>query len=487
MLRMGLTAVALWTGLWAGFPSAQAAFFAAAGKVDITPDLAKHSFYLAGYGAAGRPISGVHDPLYARGFVVSDGTHTVGMIVVDVLGLYREDVEAIRKLALTDPSRESLLVAASHTHSGPDTIGLWGRYVGVSGVVPDYQELLHERVAGLYRELAGRLKEARIRTDSRVLDPKGLVRDMRDPRIIDAELRAVEFLEQGKKGRPIGVLVNWSCHAESVGEDNREITADFPGVLCGALEKDYGACAWFPGAIGGMMSPDVRRDTLQLEYEERDRIGRTLADDVRSILKRAPLVEPKSVSYRSRIVRVPIENARYLDFLPSLRFGHKVYDARGRLLGAFGAQLIRLRHLLRPLGPGTYPQTETEVSRIDLGPAEILAVPGELFPELFIGGYDGRYSYGRPIIGPDNKHPPDLSQAPRGPYLRDFMTGRPKLIFGLANDMLGYIMPGYDFKVTPGRSMLPKPPGQHYEETNSTGRDASRMILEAAQELLKEP
>jgi hypothetical protein len=51
--------------------------------------------------------------------------------------------------------------------------------------------------------------------------------------------------------------------------------------------------------------------------------------------------------------------------------------------------------------------------------------------------------------------------------------------------MLGYLIPAYDFKVTPSLSMLPEPPGDHYEETNSIGRSATSIELKAARELLK--
>ena len=55
-----------------------------------------------------------------------------------------------------------------------------------------------------------------------------------------------------------------------------------------------------------------------------------------------------------------------------------------------------------------------------------------------------------------------------------------KLVVGLANDELGYIVPAYDFKVQRTLTMLPRLPGHHYEETNSIGLSATRIIVEAA-------
>lgn len=59
------------------------------------------------------------------------------------------------------------------------------------------------------------------------------------------------------------------------------------------------------------------------------------------------------------------------------------------------------------------------------------------------------------------------------------MTGRQRLIVGLANDELGYIIPGYDFRASGGPMTE-----WAYEETMSIGPAAGPMIRHAAIELL---
>jgi hypothetical protein len=130
------------------------------------------------------------------------------------------------------------------------------------------------------------------------------------------------------------------------------------------------------------------------------------------------------------------------------------------------------------------PWVETEASLVRIGPVKILGIPGELFPELAIGGYQGEHAYGYPLVRPTNKNPPALLRAPKGPYLRERMDAKHGWIVGLANDELGYIIPEYDFKATPTRSMTPKPEGTHYEETNSTGKRVAPILLKAYGELL---
>ena len=123
------------------YSHSKAALEAAAAKVDITPDLRTERVLLAGFGATGRRPSGVHDPLYARLLVLREGGDIVALAGLDLLGFEHNDVADLRRRAGYDVPVRSLFVSATHTHSGPDTLGLWGRLPGLSGVDQRYQRL----------------------------------------------------------------------------------------------------------------------------------------------------------------------------------------------------------------------------------------------------------------------------------------------------------------------------------------------------------
>lgn len=460
-------------------------FYAASGKADITPDLAHETTWMAGYGAAGRRPAGVHDPLYARALVVSDGDKTVALVAVDAIGLFREDVEAVRHaLGFTDGKRY-LFLAATHTHSGPDTAGMWGRFPGVSGVDRGYHDRLLATIESLVRDTAKRMKESTLTAARRDIDPRGLCRDSRDPVVIDPELDVLQFKRAGKS---VGTLVRFSCHPEVMGRVNRLLTPDYPGALCARVEEKTGApCVFFSGVIGGMMTPDVdHAKGVEHEFAEVDRVGKKLADLALAALRgKTQTAVRGAVSFDSRLLRVPVENSRYLLFLRNLVFGHKLYAADGRPLGRMSPYTLALRHLLFfPLPERLEPRVETEVSRVRIGPVEIIGIPGEMLPELAIGGYDGRYRFGHPLVAPDNPNPPVLANAPKGPYLRQKVKAKVGILVGLANDELGYFIPRYDFEVAGNREMAPQPPGTHYEETNSIGPSSTALILKAFDDLL---
>ncbi|MBI4386766.1 MAG: neutral/alkaline non-lysosomal ceramidase N-terminal domain-containing protein [Elusimicrobia bacterium] len=488
-----------------------AKLYAAAGKVDITPDLERETIWLAGYGAAGRRARGIHDPLYARALVVSDGRKSVALVGVDSIGLFREDVLAIRRAIGWDEGSGYVFIAATHDHSAPDTLGLWGRFPGVSGVDRRYRRRMLDSIAHLVKDLTESLQEAELEAAGGPIDPAGLSRDARDPVVIDPELQTARFLRRdpaagraravlhsrspwrhnGARGRArvIATLVRWSCHSEVLGRDNLLVTADYPGELCREIEgRTGGACLFLNGAIGGLLTPDVDELGAGAKgFEEAKRIGQAVARRALAMLHHdGARVNGGPVRFDSRVVRVPVENSRYLLFLNSLVFGHRLLTEDGVPLPFWKRWWLPIRHLaVFPLPASLHPWVETEVSRVRFGPVDILGVPGELFPELAIGGYDGRYRFGHPLVRPTNSQPPDLSRAPRSPYLRERMRSKYGMVVGLANDELGYIIPSYDFIATPTRSMLPKPKGHHYEETNSIGPSATAILLKAYEELLK--
>ena len=171
--------------------------------------------------------------------------------------------------------------------------------------------------------------------------------------------------------------------------------------------------------------------------------------------------------------RLPVENLQYqIAFFSGLFATREAYDYDpSRLPG--------------PMDPP--PKLETEIAIIDIGRAQIFAIPGELDPALFVGGYDGSFTpAGVPLVTETRDNPPDISMAPGAPYLRDLARADADFVylFGLANDEIGYLIPAYDFELATTLAWIAEAPGDHYEETVSPSPDAWPTIEGYVQELL---
>ena len=248
----------------------------------------------------------------------------------------------------------------------------------------------------------------------------GLARNARDPEILDDELTALQFLD--KNGTPLASLFDFPCHPEVLWEHNTQVSADYVGSLRQAVEAGSGAsCIFFVGALGGMMTPDVKEHT----FAEAERIGQTLADAGLEALEKASAVPLTGFSIQKKEIRVKLTNILYkLAFrrklLPDIR------DRQGRII--------------------------SEVNLLRIGQACLAAIPGELLPALGLKLKQEMKAAGAGTAG----------------------------IICLANDELGYILPAEDFKFP----LNPFKPGKHYEETNSIGRSIGPLVMEAIEELL---
>src|SRR5262245_27660810 len=109
----------------------------------ITPGLDR-PVYLAGFGR-NRRAQAVHDDLYIRALALAQGETRLVLAALDLIGLGRRHcLEIEHSLQVAAPGTR-LLLACTHTHHGPDTIGLWGPDETTSGVDENYLAVLKQK------------------------------------------------------------------------------------------------------------------------------------------------------------------------------------------------------------------------------------------------------------------------------------------------------------------------------------------------------
>jgi len=137
-------------------------FLAAASSAVITPDVRNATVYMAGFDN-NRVAAGVHDDLYVRCLALRAGERTVELCSVDLIGLSYDDVRKIRRaVQRLVPQITHLIVASTHNHEGPDTIGLWGPTPARSGLDPKYMDWLDGQIAQTAVRVARKLQPARL-------------------------------------------------------------------------------------------------------------------------------------------------------------------------------------------------------------------------------------------------------------------------------------------------------------------------------------
>jgi hypothetical protein len=334
-----------------------------------------------------RPCTGVRDPIYARALVLSDGTTPLVIVTLDLVGLSRVRTNRIRT-RLTREHPASILLVCTHNHQSPDTLGLWGP--ALFGLLPyktgldaGYMTWLEERIVDCVKSAMKQARPARLHLASGEFDKKDRwIHNERSP-VRDRSLRVICLTD--KSDTPIATLVQHACHPETLWKSNRLISADFCGACCRNMEEKIGGVALYAnGALGAMVTAALDWEASQDRREEfQDGLGEALGAAAVRLVKRAKTVEDPAVQITRSELRLPARENRL--------FG---------LVHALG--VVESREMEREM--------ISEVSLVRLGPATITALPGEAAPAL-------------------------------GLELLARVPGSPKLLFGLCNDELGYLLP----------------------------------------------
>lgn len=314
---------------------------AGAAAVKITPSLTR-TVYIAGY-ENNRVAESVHDDLWARVLVLDDGTTRLAVVSCDLVGLSNQRVRKLRDRIRSVP-KENVLIACTHVHSGPDTMGLWGRNFAVSGIDPLYMDRLADRIAAAVDSAVGALEPAKLAAGAREV-PDGLVHNSREP-LQDKLLTSVRV--SAADGRTISTLIHYGGHPEV--NKSKALTSDYVGYVRDAVEKQFGGVAiYLNGALGGMVTPKVSGHNLA----EMERVGTGVGRVAVAATADAQPTAAAPIRIQRRDVKLPLENNGF-----KLLLGAKILD-----------------------GESVDGMIPTEVWRVDVGSLTWITIPGEILPK----------------------------------------------------------------------------------------------------------
>ena len=394
---------------------------------DVNRNGAFDAVWMAGFQNQ-RPAQGIKDDLMAVAVVIDDGKTRIGIISADTIGLMRKFVLSVREDVPAEWGLDYLMVHATHNHEGPDTQGLWGPSFFKSGVDDKYMQQLKQNFLRALDIAIESLEPAQMNLALIPTNPLIPIKDKRKPIVIDNDIRAILF--NRPDGSIIGSLINFGIHVELAWDKNLELTSDVAGYLRRGISDGIyydnqlvkpglgGTTLWLTGNIGGLMTsgptdpvydPFIKETITQPSHEKARAYGYSLANSVINAFHTGefhPSPEPK-LNVSSLELELGIEN-----FMLSLGTVLGIIDSDPK----FNFKPPFIRYL-------------TEVAFIELGDATITGIPGELYPEIAVGGIE-------------NPQGADYTMAAQEiPHLRSQLPGKLNLMVNLANDAIGYIIP----------------------------------------------
>ena len=450
--------------LWLAPPASAAGLAVGFGEADITPTLGKEPVYMAGFGQ-NRKATKIHDPLFARVVVLREGKRKIALASVDLVGFFNPSVVNVRKQL---PGFEYVLVSSTHNHEGPDTLGLWGPNPFTSGVNAAYLKMVEEQIVKAVKQADARAVSVTARLGT-VRAPE-LLHDGREPYVKHDELVVLHF-RQEKGEKTAGIVVQWNCHPETLGSKNTEISADYVGATVKHLQDKHRCpVVYLTGTVGGLMTSlnvPVKDKAGKLlaegTWDKTERYGILLGELADRALKDARAVRLTPLRAHTREVFLPLENKLYL---LGRQLGVLKRDAYLWTGDPYKAEPAPATEMRKPLC------MKTEIGWLSLGELDVATIPGEIYPELVLDKVQDPPDPGA-----------DFPNAPIEPAIYKQLPGRHRMLIGLANDEIGYIIPKRQWDEKKpfcyGRKKA------QYGESNSVGPEAAPLLCNAFKDLVQ--
>ncbi|MEO5978740.1 MAG: neutral/alkaline non-lysosomal ceramidase N-terminal domain-containing protein [Chryseolinea sp.] len=260
-------------------------------KVNITPTLnqaadnyAEGKFMqlpLAGFGQRkGKSATGIHDSIFVKAAAIKVGQQTIVFVASDLLIMPPNIVDSVTlMLSKKGIKREQIFYSATHTHS---SVGAWAPgFIGelFSGKQNRMVEKwLALQISKVIISALADLKPARIGTGDFAIEKYTRNRLIGTSGNKNNDFSFITLEQIGKKKAIIG---SYSAHATTMGAENLQISADYPGYWERKMEQTSADYALFFAGSVGSQSPNVEGDG----FDRPKLIGEALAD---SLIKRLP-------------------------------------------------------------------------------------------------------------------------------------------------------------------------------------------------------
>ncbi len=242
---------------------------------------------LAGFGARkGKPATGIHDSIFVKAVAIRSGDRTFVFIGADLLIMPPNITDSVCiLLAGKGIKRDQLIFSATHSHS---SLGAWGPGVigklFAGGYNSNTEKWISQQITKAVTCAIDDLKPARLGSGSFNANNYTNNRLTGDQGTINKDFSFIVIEQAGRKKAVIG---SFSAHATTLGDENMEVSGDYPGYWERKTEAAFGGPALFLAGSTGSQSPQAAGNG----FDKPKMIGEALAD---SMMLNMPMVEMSS-------------------------------------------------------------------------------------------------------------------------------------------------------------------------------------------------
>ena len=442
----------------------------------------------------------VLDDMKVRVIALNDGSGrgTAVFATIDSIGVSNGDIRHIRSLLCEYAEKNglnSINLFATHVHSGIDTQGMWTEMFKkwprniisailrksdyqVQGTDPEYMEFFYEKIKGAIESAVSSMEEGEMTYARKTIEERYFYNKNRpSATALDTDLKRLTFTPDNKNVAPT-IILNMAAHPDvaglAVGDDvnGHGVSGDYVYYIGETLNKAGYNFMFFNGAICGIYIGDVKGEE-ERRVDGPANYGREIGKMVLSMTKTES--EIKADSFLSTPDFVPTGEYKtwYNGWTPvtetkvepilNIRLNKVEIEVTNPIIRA-ACKIKLVNYLVKKESFGKYYAT-TEIGYMEIGKdIKVAMVPGEFCTDLAYGGAS------LTVEGSVTE------TAFEGKTLADIF-GEDVIVFGLANDAIGYIVPDNDYAMALNHN--------HYAETLSLGKKTASTLMAAFEEIAK--
>jgi len=330
--------------------------------------------------------------LTVRALVLENDSVRIAIVGADFLGFPGVLGERVRS-GVQDIPAQNVIIGVTHTHSAPDMYAFTNEK-GETGADLKYIDSVCRKMTETINQALKDLKPARMKAVTANAG-KRIAYNYYAPDLYDPRMNVLQFIETegAGKDKAIATLINYATHPEVIGSGRGILSPDLCGPLYDRVAALGGGTALFMNsAQGGMVTADTRIPDQpgkeNNDWNECNRIGNLMAERAMDMIAKAETFDNPKLACFAQTVKFPVQSPLMKAILSSSPLKFKT-----TIDGYVPAQM----------------------NLINLGPVQILTIPGEALPNI-------------------------------GSYLKRRMYGRFNLLLGLTNDAFGYMLTQVDWQ-----------------------------------------
>ena len=256
---------------------------AGAAQVDISP---KDSQFLYGYPHVERYSTGLHDPLMSSALYLNEGKMEVLFIANDIVFISKDIIKSARKriARATGIEANHIMITATHTHSGPNTVD--SIICEADPVVPKAdQNYVKHMEDGIVESATKAFENARqAKCGLAIADDTGVGTNRRNPSGL-ADHNVPVLMVKSLDDENIACMLICSMHPTVIHEDSTLVSGDFPGLARIYLQENIlGKTCPVLHHTGPSGNQSPRHVTKANTFEEASRFGKILGKAVEKVL-----------------------------------------------------------------------------------------------------------------------------------------------------------------------------------------------------------